>query len=42
MALKVMKLIFAVLYMKFNSGHYTVKRQFLYINKLTEVIEVSY
>jgi len=34
MALEVMKLIFAVLDMSFNSGHYTViiKRQFLHIN----------
>jgi len=31
---EVMKLIFAVLDVSFNSGHYTViiKRQFLYIN----------
>jgi len=34
MANEVMKLIFAVLDVSFNSGHYTVtiKRQFLYIN----------
>jgi len=34
MALEVMKLIFAVLDVSFNSGHYTViiKRHFLYIN----------
>jgi len=34
MALEVMKLIFAVLDVPFNSGHYTViiKRQFLYIS----------
>jgi len=34
MALEVMKLIFAVLEVSFNSGHYAVniKRQFLYIN----------
>jgi len=34
MALEVTKLIFAVLDVSFNSGHFTViiKRQFLYIN----------
>jgi len=34
MAIEVMKLMFAVLDVSFNSGHYTVivKRQFLYIN----------
>jgi len=34
MASEVVKLIFAVLYVSFNSGHYTVimKWQFLYIN----------
>jgi len=34
MALEVMKLIFAVLDVSFNSGHYTmiIKRQFLHIN----------
>jgi len=34
MALDMMKLIFAVLDVSFNSGHYTViiKRQFLYVN----------
>jgi len=34
MALEVMKLLFAVLDVSFNSGHYTaiIKQQFLYIN----------
>jgi len=39
MALEVMKLIFALLDVSFNSDHYTViiKRQLLYINKMIMV-----
>jgi len=38
MASEVMKLIFAVLDVSFNSGYYTfiIKRQFLYINIIKE------
>jgi len=37
MASEVLKVIFAVLIVSFNSGHYTViiKRQFLYINYIS-------
>jgi len=36
MALEVMKLMFAVLDVSFNSGHYTViRQQFLFINMCT-------
>jgi len=44
MASEVMKLIFAVLDVSFNSGHYKViiKRQLLYINYTLYVIVIFY
>jgi len=40
MATEVMKVIFAVLEVSFNSDHYTViiKRQFLYINNILSML----